>query len=239
MPRKRFPGCDGEDFKCARLLAGRSPAEVAELLRVTARTVRNWESGRCQVPYAAFKLMRIMTGYALPGEAWRGWCIRDGVLWSPTGRAFEAWGMGYLSLVFGMAREFLRARGHSGRIPASPAAQQPQGSARPGRTGARAAVTGLLSARPSRPGPATVSACERCAEPSGRSRSFKRSGVVELTGAAVVDTLARPFCLANVRGKRNGARAAASVRGERFYTLCVLHTLGQPEQAPARQLRVY
>jgi len=221
MPRKRFPGCDGEDFRVARLHAGRSTAEVAGLLRVTRRTVRNWESGRSQVPYSAFKLMRIMTGYALPGDAWRGWCLRDGVLWSPTGRAFEAWGMGYLSLVFGMAREFLRARGHSGRIPTSPASQQPQGSARPGRTGARAAVTPLLSARPSRPGPATVSAGERCVLRDGGTCGRLDKKVGELTGCVRMDTLARPLCLDNVRVKRNGSRSAAAVRDERCYSLCV------------------
>jgi len=117
MPRKRFPGCDGEDFKCARLLSGRSLRAVAELLRVTDRTVRNWESGRSQVPYAAFKLMRVMTGYGLPDSAWDGWRVCGESLWSPTGREFPAWGMGYLSLVFGMARQFLRDRGLDGRLP--------------------------------------------------------------------------------------------------------------------------
>lgn len=43
------------------------------MLRVTDRTWRNWESGRIQAPYAAFKLLRILTGYALPSDAWAGW----------------------------------------------------------------------------------------------------------------------------------------------------------------------
>ena len=91
---------------------------VAELLRVTVRTVRNWECGATRVPYSAFKLLRILTGYALPGEAWRGWSMRGDTLWSPECKAFEAWGMGYLSLIFGMARQFMLEHGGAGALPA-------------------------------------------------------------------------------------------------------------------------
>jgi transcriptional regulator with XRE-family HTH domain len=278
MPRKRFPGCDGEDFRVARLHAGRSQAEVAGLLRVTRRTVRNWESGRSQVPYSAFKLMRIMTGYALPGEAWRGWCLRDGVLWSPTGRAFEAWGMGYLSLVFGMAREFLRGRGLSGRMPLDKAfniprvvsrsarsalksdrlpidrtPQQPPVYPGPGRADDGAAVEHLLRAPLARP---LDDGCIPALRPRerrlhvravrsdkkvrqvelgrvGEGRAWVRTPRVsgrELTGVGVVDTLARPLCLANVSVKRNGSRSAAAVRDERCYTLCECDAGQVPDQ---------
>ena len=101
----------GVDFKTARLTVGLTRPVAAKLLRVTCRTVRNWERGRTACPYAAFKLMRVMTGWELPDEAWRGWCVRGGVLWSPTGRGFDPGTMGYLSLVFSMARHWLRDRG--------------------------------------------------------------------------------------------------------------------------------
>jgi hypothetical protein len=130
-PRKIWPGCDGVDFREARLLSGQSMAAAARLLRVSVRTVRNWEHGRSRVPYSAFKLMRVLTGYALPHEAWAGWRVRGDTLWSPTGRAFPVWGMGYLSLIFGMARQFLIDRGHSGDLPIDRTASRP--GAQPGR----------------------------------------------------------------------------------------------------------
>jgi DNA-binding transcriptional regulator YiaG len=126
-PRKKsrvkkvaWRGCDGEEFSEARALAGFTRRAAARLLWVCERTVWNWEKRRTAVPYSAFKLMRILSGYALPGEAWKGWTIRGDTLWSPTGRAFESWSMGYLGLVFAMARHWLRDRGYTGGIPASP-----------------------------------------------------------------------------------------------------------------------
>lgn len=50
------------------------------MLFVTYRTLHNWESGRVQVPYAAYKLLRILTGYDLPGEAWMGWRLSGNTL---------------------------------------------------------------------------------------------------------------------------------------------------------------
>src|SRR5688572_18779528 len=97
----------GVDFKTARLTVGLTRPLAAELLRVTCRTVRNWERGRTACPYAAFKLMRVMTGYQLPDAAWRGWEVRGDTLYSPTGRGFTVSSMGYLALVFSMARQWL------------------------------------------------------------------------------------------------------------------------------------
>lgn len=97
---------DASGFRESRLIAGFDRKTAAASLGVTTRTVRNWESRRVGVPYSAFKLMRILSGYALPGEAWQGWCVRGDTLWSPSGQAFEAGSLGYLSLVFRMARQF-------------------------------------------------------------------------------------------------------------------------------------
>ncbi|MCE7914596.1 MAG: hypothetical protein DYH15_07915 [Nitrosomonas sp. PRO4] len=76
------------------------------MLHVTYRTMHNWESGRVQVPYAAFKLLRILTGFDLPGIAWRGWKLLGDVLVSPEGKNFTAGDLGYLSLTFAMARQW-------------------------------------------------------------------------------------------------------------------------------------
>lgn len=110
---RRYWPPDGADFKEARLVAGLSSCEVAELLHVSARTVRNWESGRSQVPYSAFKLLRVLRGYELPEEAWAGWHVRGDTLWSPTHQPFHVGGMAYLGLVFAMARHWLIDRGYS------------------------------------------------------------------------------------------------------------------------------
>jgi len=126
-------GCDGEEFSEARVLAGLTRRAAARLLWVCERTVWNWEKRRTAVPYSAFKLMRILSGYALPGEAWKGWSIRGDTLWSPTGKGFESWSMGYLGLVFAMARHWLRDRGYAGGIPASPVSGSQKGT--PGRVG--------------------------------------------------------------------------------------------------------
>ena len=84
--------------------------EAAEMLRVTYRTLHNWESGRIQVPYAAFKLLRILTGYELPSSAWRGWMFLGEALWSPDGKKFTVADLNYLSLTFAMARQWLLDR---------------------------------------------------------------------------------------------------------------------------------
>jgi len=136
------PGIDRSTFAEARLIAGLTRRGAADLLRVTCRTVCNWERGRTAVPYSAFKLMRVMTGWELPDEAWRGWCVRGDTLWSPTGRGFEAGSLGYLALVFAMARHWLRDRGYTDALPSAercslpttePAAQAARRGARRGR----------------------------------------------------------------------------------------------------------
>ncbi|MGQ0750597.1 MAG: VC1465 family Xer recombination activation factor [Betaproteobacteria bacterium] len=105
IPRWRRGRVDGDGFKEARLIAGWDRKTAAAVLGVSTRTIRNWESRRVCVPYSAFKLMRILSGYALPGKAWAGWCVRgDTLLWSPAGQAFQVGSLGYLSLVFRMAK---------------------------------------------------------------------------------------------------------------------------------------
>lgn len=76
--RKPFKRISPDKLRETRILSGFSKKEAADMFHVTYRTWHNWESGRVQVPYAAFKLLRILTGYELPGEAWRGfWFAGD------------------------------------------------------------------------------------------------------------------------------------------------------------------
>ena len=50
------------------------------MLHVTVRTLQNWESGKIRVPYSAFRLLRICTGYELPGSDWKGWKLSGDAL---------------------------------------------------------------------------------------------------------------------------------------------------------------
>nr|WP_292965264.1 VC1465 family Xer recombination activation factor [Nitrosomonas sp.] len=71
-----------------RILAGLTRQQVADMLRVSLRTVQYWERGVVRIPYAAFRLLRIMTGYELPFKAWEGWMLLRNQLISPEGKIF-------------------------------------------------------------------------------------------------------------------------------------------------------
>jgi hypothetical protein len=65
---------------------------------VTPRTIRYWISGKVLVPYAAYKLVRVMRLFELPCAGWDGWHMHSGRLWSPEGHGFlpgdsDWWGM--------------------------------------------------------------------------------------------------------------------------------------------------
>lgn len=85
---------------------GHDRASAAKLLHVTVRTLQNWESGRNAVPYAAYKLLRLMCRHELPGKAWEGWTFSQGVLWSPGGDGFRPHEFSWLSLLIRQARMF-------------------------------------------------------------------------------------------------------------------------------------
>lgn len=105
--RKPYQPISPDKFYETRRLANLSKQEVACLLHVTARTVALWEAGSSRIPYAAYKLLRILTGYELPGEAWKGWFIRGDTLWDPTNRPYQVGYLSYHSLTFSMARHWL------------------------------------------------------------------------------------------------------------------------------------
>lgn len=130
--RKPFKPVDYERFKETRLLAGMTRKQAAQLLFVTLRTVQLWEAGKVQIPYAAFRLLRIHTGYELPGRAWRGFMLLRESLISPEGKSFSPADLSYLSLTFSMARLWRKEyESRKGRKEAS------------GRAGAAAAAASL------------------------------------------------------------------------------------------------
>jgi len=93
-------------FKEARFQCGLSVPEAGKLFRVTPRTVQNWEAGRAMVPYTAYKLMRILRGWELPGHHWEGFRIQGDTLWTPEGHAFKPEYHRWWSLTCRMAAEF-------------------------------------------------------------------------------------------------------------------------------------
>src|SRR3546814_19977263 len=75
-------------FREMRLSCALSVAAAAKVLHVTERTVHNWESGASRVPYAAYKLLRLLRGGELPGAAWKGWRLHGDTMYSPEGHGF-------------------------------------------------------------------------------------------------------------------------------------------------------
>lgn len=99
-----------EDFIYSRMVSRMTQQEAADLLHVSLRTVKNWESGNATIPYSAFKLIRIVGLHELPTEHWSGWVISQGALWSPAGRRFEAHELLFIGNMFGMARAWMKHR---------------------------------------------------------------------------------------------------------------------------------
>lgn len=162
IPLQR-PWVDIEAFIRCRKHAALTRERAAELVGVTPRTVRNWETGRTSIPYAAFELLRVKTGASLPYPGFEDWECRDGVLISPAGDAFTAGGLTWLSLTFAMAREWQRERG---LLPAKPDLSDPP---RAHVGGGRPPAGGNPSSLPGLPGredggrrftPTTTNACD-------------------------------------------------------------------------------
>ena len=105
--RQRFP-VEAWRFRDARLSVGLGVDRCADLLRVSPRTVRTWEAGTSRVPYAAYKLMRILRGGKLLGDDWRGFHVWRDTLITPEGHKFEASQLAWWSLQVRMAREWQR-----------------------------------------------------------------------------------------------------------------------------------
>lgn len=103
-PRK--PAVTASRFREARAVCCLTVPGAAKLLRVTERTIQNWESGAVRVPYAAYKLMRVLRGHELPHAAWAGFRVVGDSLWTPEGYRFRPGDMAWWSLTCRMAAEF-------------------------------------------------------------------------------------------------------------------------------------
>lgn len=93
-------------FKAMYRNMGLSRTGVAKLLHVTERTIQNWETGHHDIPYSAYRLLRLLTRQELPGKAWAGWHITTGVLWSPEGYGFKPVDSNWWSLLCRRSAQF-------------------------------------------------------------------------------------------------------------------------------------
>lgn len=66
------------------------------------------------MPYSAYKLLRILSGFELPGATWAGWHMHSGKLWTPEGVGIEAHESVFWGLLVRQARGF-RALYEEGR----------------------------------------------------------------------------------------------------------------------------
>ena len=74
------------------------------MLHVSLRTVHNWFSGRHQVPYIAYKLLRLLRYMELPGKSWEGWHFTRGMLVTPEGRTISGKDGSWWSLLVRQSR---------------------------------------------------------------------------------------------------------------------------------------
>jgi DNA-binding XRE family transcriptional regulator len=117
MTTRRY--IDPQDFRDLRRRADLKRYQAAELLDVTPRTIQNWETGGARIPWIAFRMLRILTGFALPGKAWEGWTLHRDRLIAPNGRWYEANTLEQIEHVFGMARLWRQDYAKKQRKPAA------------------------------------------------------------------------------------------------------------------------
>jgi DNA-binding transcriptional regulator YiaG len=76
----------GSRLRYARCKLGWSVEDAGKYFQVTDRTWQNWESGAHRIPFAVYKLLRVLARLELPGKAWAGWRLEGDVLITPEGR---------------------------------------------------------------------------------------------------------------------------------------------------------
>lgn len=93
-------------FRAMLAELGLSHLDAAKLLHISLRTLQNWLSGRHEVPYASYKLLRLLRHAELPGDAWRGWSFSRGLLITPEGRTIAGHEGSWWSLLVRRAAAF-------------------------------------------------------------------------------------------------------------------------------------
>ena len=68
------------------------------------------------MPYAAYKLLRLMRYMELPGESWQGWHFSRGVLVTPEGRTLTGKDGNWWSMLVLQASSFAKVYDQRGRL---------------------------------------------------------------------------------------------------------------------------
>ena len=113
-PRREY--VSAEQFRDARAFSGLSREAAASFLKVSLRTIGNWETGQARPSYAAFKLLRVYRHGDLIHPAWSACHINHrGALVTPEGHEIQPRELGWLSLLVRRAAllsEVVRERDH-------------------------------------------------------------------------------------------------------------------------------
>ncbi len=95
---------------------GMNRSACAQFLHVSERTLHNWESGRHDIPYAAYRLLRIESGLTIPGGKWENWRIARGGLITPEGRLIDPSTAAWWSLLCRRAETGYKALGELAKL---------------------------------------------------------------------------------------------------------------------------
>ena len=106
----------GLRLRSSRMRLGWSMADAAKYFQVTERTWHNWESGAHRIPFAVYKLCRVLSRFELPDAAWAGWSFQGGKLVTPEGRLIEPRDASWWSLMVRNAQAFSRAYREVGHL---------------------------------------------------------------------------------------------------------------------------
>nr|WP_315848294.1 VC1465 family Xer recombination activation factor [uncultured Rhodoferax sp.] len=179
-------------FKSMYRQMGLDRPAAAKLLHVSERTLHNWETGVHEIPYSAYKLLRLLGHTELPG-AWSGWHISVGRLWSPEGHGFKPTDSSWWSLLCRRAAGFDALYQENARLKAAIQATAPATTGADGKRSA--AATGGAGAQ----GEVRVTL-----QLSLKNETFREK---KLTA------LAAPACPARVRYSLPKALFASTVKG--------------------------
>ena len=95
-----------EQFRDARVYAGLTREQAADLVGVSLRTIGHWETGAARPTYAAFKLLRVLRHGDIADPRWSGYSFVRGKLVTPENHTFEPSDMTWWSLTCRMAHAF-------------------------------------------------------------------------------------------------------------------------------------
>jgi DNA-binding transcriptional regulator YiaG len=106
----------GSRLRYARIKLGWSVEDAGKYFQVTDRTWHNWETGAHRIPFAVYKLARVLASLELPGAAWAGWRIEGDQLITPENRIITPKDGSWWSLLIRQAASFRTAYAEANRL---------------------------------------------------------------------------------------------------------------------------